>query len=207
MKAQEQDLISNIKAQAQQNESLLREKVLARLSPIQVKEMGNELFRKVGIDPLSGARTVSHLRRCGALEVSECAPDEQKIEEPDVRQGDRESIQSCVTEILTVIAELAAPIVAVEGPEGIRERLERVAEEGSQRFPELLSGLEVGPGAIVDPEPVIERALRFPGDREREVGMAFGELVSYLEFELVNHPKIDDPEEFLEAIEHLRAQL
>jgi hypothetical protein len=139
--------------------------------------------------------------------VDEREVDDEKIEEQDLRQGDRESIQSCVMDHLTVIAELAAPIVAVEGPEGIRERLERVVEEGSQRFPELLSGLEVGPGAIVDPAPVIERALRFPGDREREVGMAFGELVSYLEFELMNHPKIDDPEEFLEAIEHLRAQL
>jgi hypothetical protein len=59
----------------------------------------------------------------------------------------------------------------------------------------------------MDPERVIERVLRFPGDREREVGLAFGELMSYLEFELANHPKIDDPEVFLDSIEELRSRL
>ena len=54
---------------------------------------------------------------------------------------------------------------------------------------------------------MVERALRFPGDREREVGLALGEIVSYLEFELVNHPRIEEPEQFLEAIEQLRAGL
>jgi hypothetical protein len=95
----------------------------------------------------------------------------------------------------------------VEGGEGIRLRLERVIEEASGRFPELLSGLEVGPGGVLDPERVVERALRFPGDREREVSLAFGELISYLEFELLNHPKIEDPDQFLEGIGQLRSRL
>ena len=38
----------------------------------------------------------------------------------------------------------------------------------------------------MDPEVVVDRALRFPGDREREICLAFGELMSYLEFELAN---------------------
>ena len=65
----------------------------------------------------------------------------------------------------------------------------------------------MGPSGTPDPRAVLERALRFPGDREREVALAFGELISYVEFELVNHPKIDEPELFLEAIEQLRARL
>lgn len=166
-----------------------------------------EMCRQVGIDPLSGARTVKHLRLSGALEVVERADDDPRLEPKAARKGDRESIRTTVSRHLQVIGELAAPIVAVEGPEGIRLRLERVIEEGGRRFPELLAGLEVGPGGALDPERVIERALRFPGDREREVSLAFGELMSYLEFELVNHPKIEDPGEFLEAIEHLRGRL
>ena len=65
----------------------------------------------------------------------------------------------------------------------------------------------LGPGGVIDPEDLIARALRFPGDREREVRTALGELISYLEFELMNHPLVDDPDGFLEGLEGLRAQL
>jgi hypothetical protein len=160
--------------------------------------------RAVGLDPLSAARTVSHLRLIGAVRVSEPDAAEAAPSRADVRRADAEAVRSSVTSHLKV---LAAPIVAMEGPEGIQQRLSRVIEEASRRFPELLAGLEVGRGGTLDPERVIERALRFPGDREREVGLAFGELVSYLEFELVNHPKIEDPDLFLEGIEQLRARL
>lgn len=163
--------------------------------------------RQVGIDPLSGARTVHHLRRIGAVKASEDASAGDVWEVHDLHHGDREAVERCVMEHLKVLVELTAPIVAVEGAEGIRLRLERVIEEGARRFPELLKGLEVGPGGAIDPVPVIERALGFPGDREREVCLAFGELVSYLEFELANHPRIDEPEQFLEAIDELRARL
>jgi hypothetical protein len=163
--------------------------------------------RRIGIDPLSGARTVNHLRLIGAVRVAESDSDATSPKEADLLQGDREAVRQSVMAHLKVAAEIAAPIVAVEGPEGIRLRLERVVSEGARRFPELLSGIEVGPGGSIDPEVVIERALRFPGDREREVGLALGEVVSYLEFELVNHPRIDEPEQFLEAIEQLRAGL
>jgi hypothetical protein len=106
-----------------------------------------------------------------------------------------------------LISELCAPIVAVEGGEKLRERLAKVVSEASARYPELLGDLGVGPGGAIDPERLIERALRYPGEREREVRLALGELVSYLEFELLNHPKISDPEEFLEGLEPLRASL
>ena len=75
------------------------------------------------------------------------------------------------------------------------------------RYPELLDRLPIGFGGAIDPERLCERALRFPGEREREVRLALGELVSYLEFELLNHPQISDPEEFIEGLEPLRANL
>jgi hypothetical protein len=163
--------------------------------------------REVGIDPLSGVRTVHHLRLIGAVRVIEDSESDSPLEARDVRVMDADAVRGCVVSHLKLLAELAAPIVAVEGAEGIRLRLERVVEQGAVRFPELLSGLEVGPGGVIDPEPAIERALGFPGDREREVGLAFGELVSYLEFELANHPRIEEPEVFLEAVQDLRARL
>ena len=164
--------------------------------------------RKVGIDPLSGTRTLNHLRLTGMVTVSEASGGSAEESVPGaVGSGDGDSVRKSVEQHLQVLAELAAPVVAVEGPDGLRSRLGKVIEEASPRFPELLSGLEVGPGGTLDPHAVVERALRFPGDREREVSLAFGELLSYLEFELVNHPKIKDPELFLDAIDPLRACL
>jgi hypothetical protein len=163
--------------------------------------------RRAGVDPLCGARTVNHLRLIGSIRVTEPDLRGGELPEADVRRGDAEAVGECAMAHLKILVELVAPIVAVEGNEGIRLRLERVIEEASGRFPELLSGLEVGPGGVLDPERVVERALRFPGDREREVSLAFGELISYLEFELVNHPKIEDPDQFLEGIDQLRAGL
>jgi hypothetical protein len=164
-----------------------------------------DLCRRVELDPLSVTRTVHHLRLIGALSVSE--PDASRMTSSELRQADADAVREAVLTRLKLLSELAAPIVAVEGSDGLRLRLERVIEEGARRFPELLSGLEVGPGGSLDPERVIERALRFPGDREREVALAFGELISYLEFELVNHPHIPDPEEWLAGVEALRDSL
>ena len=150
---------------------------------------------------------MNHLRLIGSIRVTEPELGDGKLPEADVRRADVEAVRECVMAHLKILVELVAPIVAVEGNEGIRLRLERVIEEASGRFPELLSGLEVSPGGVLDPERVVERALRFPGDREREVCLAFGELISYLEFEILNHPKIDDPEDYLEDVASLRAQL
>ena len=95
----------------------------------------------------------------------------------------------------------------MEGAEPVRRRLVEVARDAAERHPQLLAGLEFGPGGALDPEVLIERALCFPGDREREVRAALGELVSYTEFELLNHPKVKNAEEFLEALGPLRAEL
>jgi hypothetical protein len=124
-----------------------------------------------------------------------------------MRIGDEDAVRDCVNVHVKLLAELAAPIVAVEGPGPIRERLQPVVDEAARRHPELLAELRITPGGALDPEMLIERALRFPGDRERQVRLALGELVSYLEFDLLNHPRIADPEQFLEALEPLRARL
>ena len=167
-----------------------------------------ELCRAVRVDPLSAARTLNHLGLIGAVEIRDAGSAAQEEAGDDAAgSGSVDTVRVAVEQHLTLLSELAAPVVAVEGPEGLRLRLGRVIEDAAPRFPELLSGLVVGPGGALSPEAVVERALRFPGDREREVSLAFGELISYLEFELVNHPKIDEPELFLDAIEPLRERL
>jgi hypothetical protein len=163
--------------------------------------------RRAGVDPLSGARTVQLLRLLGAVKATredEAGADARRTES---RNLDAEAVRECVGVHVKLLSELCAPIVAVEGGEKLRERLAKVVKEAASRYPELLDGLPIGSGGAIDPERLIERALRFPGEREREVRLALGELVSYLEFELLNHPQISDPEEFLEGLEALRASL
>jgi hypothetical protein len=118
---------------------------------------------------------------------------------------DQERLRECVRAHVALLAELATPIIAVEGVEALRARLVLVAEESAGRHP-LLSGLRFE-GGVLDPEGVCERVLRFPGDRRRAVRSALGELVSYLEFELLNHPRIEDAQGYLEDLDKLRAAL
>ena len=157
--------------------------------------------QSVGIDPLSGARTVALLDQMGVLRVIRSSG------AADHTPGAEQALRACVRAHVRLLAELTAPVVAMEGAEPVRMRLCEVAKEAAVRHPQLLAGLEFGPGGTIDPEVLIERALCFPGDREREVRAALGELVSYTEFELLNHPKVKNPEEFLEALEPLRSQL
>jgi hypothetical protein len=163
--------------------------------------------RRARVDPLSGARTLQLLRLLGAIKATREDDAEGEARRSDSRQLDVELVRECVGVHLKLLAELCAPIVAVEGGEKLRERLAKVVAEASVRYPELLTDLPVGFGGAIDPERLMERAVRFPGEREREVRLALGELVSYLEFELLNHPQISDPEEFIEGLEPLRANL
>jgi Domain of unknown function (DUF4388) len=168
-----------------------------------------ELCSRAGLDPLTAARTLQLLTLVGAVEVDEQpeADDELERAELEMRIGDEETVAACVRGHAKLLAELSAPIVAVEGAGPIRERLQGVVQEAARRYPELLGELRIGPGGVLDPEDLIARALRFPGDREREVRLALGELVSYVEFDLLNHPRLSEPEQFLEAIEPLRSGL
>lgn len=163
--------------------------------------------RNARVDPLSGARTVQLLRLLGAVKATREDEAEGEVRRTDSRQLDAELVRSCVAVHLELLSELCAPIVAVEGGEKLRERLAKVVAEAAGRYPELLADLPVGFGGAIDPDRLLERAIRFPGEREREVRLALGELVSYLEFELLNHPQISDPEEFIEGLEALRASL
>jgi len=165
------------------------------------------MLRKVGLDPLSAARTVQLLRVVGAVKLVRLPPSDEYVGESDLRLHDQDLIRSRVEVGVKLLAELAAPIVAVEGAEALRRRFERTVEEAAQRHPELLGGLRVGRAATLDPEELVRRALELQGEREAQVTTALGELVAYLEFELKNHPAIPEPDRFLNGLEELRAKL
>jgi Domain of unknown function (DUF4388) len=165
------------------------------------------MCRRVGLDPLSGARTVRLLDAMGALRIVSGETTEVERLQLDERSAREDDLRACVRAHVKLLAELAAPIVAMEGAESLQRRISQVLQEAAVRHPEMLAGLDVGAGGAIDPDALIRRALRFPGDRERTVRSALGELISYLEFELFNHPQIEDAEDFLEAMEALRSRL
>jgi hypothetical protein len=167
------------------------------------------ICRRVGVDPLSGARTVQLLQLVGAIRVdrAESPPGPRATGETISRCNDDERVRECVYDHVKLLAELAAPIVAVDGADAVMERLSRILEEAAERHGELLAGLTLGRGGVLDPEAVLGRALRLAGDRVRGVGQALGELVSYLEFELNNHPRIEGADAFLDAVEELRSKI
>lgn len=161
--------------------------------------------RRAGIDPLSGARTVQLLQLVGSVKVerSEAVPGATPSE---VRGLDDDPVREAVYDHVKLLAELAAPIVAVDGTDAVKDRFGRIVVEAAERH-RLLADVEVGPGGAIDPELLVGAALRLTGDRVRGVSDALGELVAYLEFELNNHPRIEGAEMFLDAVEALRAKI
>ena len=178
----------------------------AMLGAIRAGGSFQEQCYRAGVEPLCGARTVQQLRVIGAVTVTR-DEDSTAPAQADVAPSDEEAVRECVRLHIKLLTEFTAPIVAVEGEAGIRDRLQRITDDAAERYPELLSDLKVGHGGVLDPEALISRALAYPGEREREVRLALGELISYLEFELMNHPNIDRPDEFLEGLEGLRSRL
>jgi hypothetical protein len=65
----------------------------------------------------------------------------------------------------------------------------------------------LGFGGTLDHAQLEERARKITGGCASVVRRALGEMVTYLEFELRNHPRIEDPEMYLGAVEDLRAKL
>jgi hypothetical protein len=105
------------------------------------------------------------------------------------------------------VEALVAPIVAVEGPDPLRERFRGALEEIAARYPGVLDGIEPSATATLEVEALLERASALAPERSPELGEALGALLDYLEFELKNHPGVRGGDDALEAVAPLRATL
>jgi hypothetical protein len=69
----------------------------------------------------------------------------------------------------------------------------------------LLAGVEVAEeGEAFEAATLADRAARLPDPGGDALAAALGELVAYLEFELVNHPKLADASGVMRGLEPLR---
>jgi hypothetical protein len=116
-------------------------------------------------------------------------------------------LRSRATALAKLVAELASRVAEADGDRSGDERLARVLEDATARFPALLTGVRLGSGGSLDPELLALRASKLPGDREAALSSAVGELVAYLEFEIKNHPRIAEPDRLLRELGPLRRML
>jgi hypothetical protein len=161
------------------------------------------LCYRSGLDPRTAARTLHFLERAGRIQIDHEKPDTGL----DFSTADDDVVREAVSLHGKLIFELCAPLVALDGVEAVAERLNRIREESAAGGRSLLDAVEFNEFAALDPAALEHRALRLPGDRIRQIDEALGEIVAYLEFELKNHPEIDDSSPFLEAVDPLRAML
>lgn len=176
----------------------------AIVDAIGVERSFPDVCRALGFDRESAARSVQLLRLVGAVKLMRLPQVEGFLDEEDLRSGDAELLRRRVKAFTSLLAELGAVVAAAERGDAIRERLERVLDDATGRFPALLTGISLGEGLSLDPEALVDRALKLPGDREEQLVGALGELVAYLEFEIKNHPAIEEPDAVLATLADLR---
>ncbi|MAG34417.1 MAG: hypothetical protein CL908_26380 [Deltaproteobacteria bacterium] len=168
---------------------------------------GESLFPAIchhsGLDPRTAARTLQFLQLTGQVVVERETP----LASGGFTTADDDVVREAIGLHSKLVFELAAPLIALDGALEVSGRLNRILEESAERGRRLLDGVAFSESATLDPSILEHRALRLTGDRVREVDEALGEIVSYLEFELRNHPQIEDCAVFLEAVDPLRAML
>ena len=164
------------------------------------------LCRRVGLDALTVARFLHLLHRAGFVRIRRSEEDPDRTQRV-LRNDPRERLRSQVQGAVKLLGELAAVLVAADEADRVTERFAVLIEEVAERFPGLLAGVRPGPGATLDPELLIGRALALPPDRFGDVREALAALIDYLEFEVKNHPDIADPDAVLRSVELLRATL
>ena len=163
-----------------------------------------EVCNTLGFDRESAARSIQLLRLVGAVKLMRLPVETGFLDESDLRTADDQELRARVSAITKWIHELVAVIRDAEADDAIVDRLARVLDDATGRFPALLTGVTLARDGGIDPDLVVGRALKLPGDREGQLIGALGELVSYLEFEVKNHPKLDDPDPTLQAFDALR---
>lgn len=165
------------------------------------------ICRRIGLDPLSAARTVKLLILTGAIRMHKPEGADALEAAPTAGADHEGKLAGLVNDHMCLLFELLSPLIAVEGQETVADRLGSCIAEVATHHPALLGDVLLTPSGLPDADDLLARALRVPGDRERTVAVALAEVAAYLEFELRNHPQIDDATPYLEAVEPLRAKL
>jgi hypothetical protein len=163
-----------------------------------------QVCETLGLDREAVARSIQLLRLVGAVKLVRTPMPGGAVAEPGAVALDELRAQAEAGAKL--VAELRARLVEADHDASIDERLARVRDDALARFPGLLTGIALVAGAL-DPEALAARAALLPNDPAATLAAALGEFVAYLEFEIMNHPQIEDPEVVLRELAPLRQML
>jgi len=157
-----------------------------------------DVVAELGVDRESAARSVQLLRLVGGVKLMRL-PDHAPAPPRDP------VLVARAEALVKLITALASEIAAADGDRSVRARLARELHDVAGRFPALLAGIEIADdGDALEAGALAERSGRLPDEGGDVLAAALGELVTYLEFELMNHPKVGDPGGFLRGLEPLR---
>jgi hypothetical protein len=159
-----------------------------------------EVCDALDLDSESAARSVQLLRLVGAVKLMRLPDDAAVLDQSDLELPDDSELRERVAALTKLIGSLREAIADAEGSAEIDDRLSHVLDDATGRFPALLTGVSLGAGGTLDPDILLGRAQKLPGDREAQITAALVELVAYLEFEIKNHPQIPDPDDLLRGL-------
>lgn len=165
------------------------------------------LCESLGLDREAAARSIQLLRLVGAVKLVRLPATERGAASEERASADLDQLRAQALSGVKLIAELRAFMMQADRNASIDERLARVLEDATGRFPALLTGLRFAAGGTIDPDVLAERAAKLSGERAVTLAAALGELVAYLEFEIMNHPQIPDAAIRLAALAPLRQML
>jgi hypothetical protein len=157
-----------------------------------------DVVAELAVDRESAARSVQLLRLVGGVKLMRLPEHAPTPPRDPVLVARAEALVKLIT-------AMAAEISAADCDRSVRARLARELHDVAGRFPALLAGVEIAEdGEALEAAALAERASRLPDEGGDVLAAALGELVTYLEFELMNHPKVGDPGGFLRGLEPLR---
>jgi hypothetical protein len=180
---------------------------LAGLERTIVEAVGPErpfaaLCSALSLEREAAARSIQLLRLVGAVKLVRSST---TMDPPDAEEA--ESLHRQAVGGTKLLATLRAVVVDADRNASVDERLARVFDDALARFPALLTGLRFTDGCGLDPEQLAVRAAKLPDARTLTLHAALAEFAAYLEFEIMNHPQIADPEALLSGLAPLRQML
>jgi hypothetical protein len=157
-----------------------------------------DVVAQLGVDRESAARSVQLLRLVGGVKL-------MRLPEHAPTPPRDPALVARAEALVKLITAMAAEISAADCDRSVRSRLARELHDVAGRFPALLAGIEIAEdGEALEAGALAERASRLPDEGGEMLAAALGEMVTYLEFELMNHPKVADPAGFLRGLAPLR---
>ena len=164
------------------------------------------LCQQLGQGREAVARSIQLLRLVGAVKLVRL-PARKSADPLESGDGEPEELRAQADVGTKLMAELRACVVLADRNASVDERLVRLLDDATARFPALLTGVRLGAGGALDPEELAARAAKLSSDPAGCLAAAIGEFVAYLEFEIMNHPQIDEPEVLLRELAPLRRML